>query len=89
MVTGYLYIRWWWVVKVRLKDVGRRVAGAPPLPRLPSRGRASQAKPEPIEPESPMAEIDRILDKILVSGLDSLTEEERAIMRRYSDKMKH
>jgi hypothetical protein len=26
------------------------------------------------------------LDKILVSGLDSLTEEERAIMRKYADK---
>jgi hypothetical protein len=33
-----------------------------------------------------MTEIDKILDKILVSGIDSLTEEEKAIMRRYSNK---
>jgi hypothetical protein len=32
--------------------------------------------------------VDRILDKILASGLDSLTEDERAIMRRYSEKGK-
>ncbi len=33
-----------------------------------------------------MAEVDRILDKILASGLESLTDDERAVMKRYSDK---
>jgi membrane associated rhomboid family serine protease len=81
MVTGYLYLRWWWVLKAKTKQLfegvglksevslGRRV----PRPR-------PKGKPE----DSAMAEIDRILDKILVSGLDSLTDEEREIMKRYS-----
>ena len=36
-----------------------------------------------------MEDVDRVLDKILADGLDSLTEAERDIMRRYSDRMKH
>ena len=35
-----------------------------------------------------MEDVDRILDKILASGLGSLTEEERDVMRRYSERMK-
>ena len=33
-----------------------------------------------------MAEVDRILDKILSDGLESLTDDERGIMRRYSER---
>jgi hypothetical protein len=36
-----------------------------------------------------MEDVDRILDKILAKGLDSLTEDEREVMKRYSDRMKH
>jgi hypothetical protein len=88
MVTGYLYIRWWWVIQIRAKalwsDVRER---GPRLPasrpdRRPERPRRA---PEPLV-EDPMAEVDRILDKILASGLDSLSDEERTIMKRYSDK---
>jgi rhomboid family protein len=87
-VTGYLYIRWWWVWKVRAKGFARGLferedAPAPsPRPRAfpPRRPRA-----EP-PPADPMAEVDRILDKILASGLESLTDEERDVMRRYSPK---
>lgn len=88
MVTGYLYIRWWWVAKIQARALWGRVVGDVPAPR-PSRRAAAPRRAEPAEPEASMAEIDRILDKILVSGLDSLTEEERAIMRKYSDRMKH
>ncbi|OGR86965.1 MAG: hypothetical protein A3J74_00835 [Elusimicrobia bacterium RIFCSPHIGHO2_02_FULL_57_9] len=84
MITGYFYIRWWGVVKIKAKAVWRAMGedGSSASSSRPAR-RADFRRQEP---ESPMAEIDRILDKILVSGLDSLTEEERAIMKRYSDK---
>ena len=89
MVTGYLYIRWWWVVKLRAKTMYQNYADPEPAaPRKSSR--KAVAKPaggEAMErAEAQMAEIDRILDKILVSGMDSLTDEEKAIMRKYSDK---
>lgn len=84
MVTGYVYIRWWWVIKVKARELGRRVSGA-----APKSSRAGRVRPEPaavpVDDRPPMAEIDRILDKILVSGIDSLTDEEKAIMRKYSD----
>ncbi len=94
MVTGYIYIRWWWIIKVRSKAFFQQLARAPsaiapPRPR-PARKPLERAPEEAApKPEEPMAEIDRILDKILVSGLDSLTDEERRIMQRYSDRMKH
>lgn len=88
MVTGYLYIRWWWTIKIRAKAAFKDFGGRP---RAPKSG-ASRGVFKSIEGESsqadPMMEVDRILDKILASGLESLTEEERAIMKRYSDKSK-
>lgn len=83
MVTGYLYIRWWWVARIHAKGLFSRWTGREtPVPRR----RPSPSQPDP---EAEMAEIDRILDKILVSGIASLTDEERALMRRYSERMKH
>lgn len=91
MVTGYLYIRWWWVWKLKLKTAFRNLISgdddeeaSAPRPR-PTRRRAPAAPP--VE-EDHMAEIDRILDKILESGLESLTENERTLMRRYSERQK-
>ena len=91
MVTGYLYIRWWWVWKLKIKTAFKSLVSgdeddevAVPRPR-PVRRRAPAAPP----PEDDhMAEIDRILDKILNTGLESLTESERALMRRYSERQK-
>ncbi len=96
MVTGYVYIRWWWVIKIRSKGVLAGLIGG--LGSTAGRSRRPSRSPTEEQPtatkvktteETGMAEVDRILDKILVSGLDSLTEEERAIMRRYSDKTQH
>jgi membrane associated rhomboid family serine protease len=95
MVTGYLYIRWWWILKIQARGLWRRWVGdsvaAPPAPaKKRSRKVAVQAAgPDGSDAQSAMEEVDRILDKILVSGLDSLTEDEKAVMRRYSDRMKH
>ena len=84
MVTGYLYIRWWWVVKIKAKAAFKVMAGEMPAASVPRRAA------RPAVPQAPhdlsMDEVDRILDKILVSGLDSLTEDEKILMRRYSDK---
>ena len=65
----------------------RRGPSGPPL-GVP-RPRAASAPPPPRSPEAGMEDVDRVLDKILADGLDSLTEAERDIMRRYSDRMKH
>lgn len=90
MLTGYFYIRWWWVVKIRAKAALQGLASgelrrARPAPR---RAASSGSEASAAE-EAAMAEVDRVLDKILVSGLESLTEEERELMRRYSDRLKH
>lgn len=87
MLTGYLYIRWWWVAQIQLKALWRRATSAAPedepAPRpVPRRA----AKPKAPRPDSDMAEVDRILDKILSDGLESLTDDERGIMHRYSER---
>lgn len=89
MLTGYLYIRWWWVAKIQLKALWRRASRAEPedepAPRpIPRRA----AKPKVAAPADDMAEVDRILDKILSDGLESLTDEERGIMHKYSERNK-
>ena len=87
--VGYVYIRWWGVLKLRMKAAVSGLAAPPAAvkPRRPARPRgASQPKPEAA---ASMEDVDRILDKILAKGLDSLTDAERAVMRRYSDRMQH
>lgn len=90
MLTGYLYIRWWWVAKIQLKALWRRASRAEPedepAPRpIPRRAAKPKAAPAPADD---MAEVDRILDKILSDGLESLTDEERGIMHKYSERNK-
>lgn len=86
MITGYLYLRWWWVLKIRSKaffrDVSSTGIGTGPTKRTTFKPEVAQKPEEP----AGMDEVDRILDKILVSGMDSLTEEEKSVMRRYSNK---
>lgn len=85
--VGYVYVRWWWTFKLRLKAALSDVISGPAAkPRRPSR---PKAEPAPRPAAASMEDVDRILDKILAKGLDSLTEEEREIMKRYSDRMKH
>ncbi|MEK7858977.1 MAG: rhomboid family intramembrane serine protease [Elusimicrobiota bacterium] len=93
MVTGYIYIRWWWVIKLKARAAWRGLStdlSSPGDPRSPKRSsRAKSGGLPQVEAPSAMDEVDRILDKILVSGLDSLTQEERDVMRRYSDRKLH
>lgn len=95
LVVGYVYLRWWWEIRNRLHAGLRRLlpSGFAPRPQRPAPGvprpRAASVPPPPRPPEAGMEDVDRVLDKILADGLGSLTEEERDIMRRYSDRMKH
>ncbi len=90
MATGYVYIRWWWEIKIKLKAWAGGFIEKAPAVRPPSRRRAAESEAASARaPEEMMEEVDRILDKILSSGLESLTEEERALMKRYSDRTKH
>ena len=88
MLTGYLYIRWWWAAKIQLKALWRRATSAEPeedpAPRAIPR-RSSKSKNAP---DTDMVQVDRILDKILSDGLESLTDDERGIMHRYSERNK-
>lgn len=90
MVTGYLYIRWWWVAKLQLKSFWRRAISAEPEDAEPAPRPAPRRAPKPkaSEPSAEMAEVDRILDKILVDGLESLTDDEKNIMHRYAERNK-
>jgi membrane associated rhomboid family serine protease len=88
MATGYLYIRWWWVLKVRAKAFLRGAAPGALLPRPGPRGDRRRVSLPEETGQTPMEEIDRILDKILVSGMESLTAEEKAVMRQYAEKIK-
>ena len=89
MVIGYLYIRWWWIAKIRLKGLWgelTRVGAAAPRTMRGLRRRAPE--PRGAEAADPMAEVDRILDKISAHGKDSLSEAEREVLRRHADKEK-
>ncbi|MFA6002631.1 MAG: rhomboid family intramembrane serine protease [Elusimicrobiota bacterium] len=88
MVIGYLYIRWWGELTLRAKSAWGGLAGGVSLPRPRRSARPRPAAPPP-DGAASMEDVDRILDKILAQGLESLTETERAVMKRYSDRMRH
>ncbi len=89
MLTGYLYIRWWWVAQIQLKAFWRRVTSSAPEDEPAPRPVPRRVAPKPkAAPEGDMAEVDRILDKILSDGLESLTDDEKGIMHRYSERNK-
>ena len=91
MVTGYAYIRWWWIWKIKARAAWRdfterglslksgKTSSNPSRPRR---------RPAEAQEGDLSAAVDRILDKIIVSGFDSLTEDERDILRRHSERTK-
>lgn len=88
MITGYIYLKWWWQLKHKAKVLWSDVVETGPTAgraRKPARA-PRRAAPKTADPGAEMAEVDRVLDKILVSGPDSLTEEERRVLERYSEK---
>ncbi len=88
MITGYIYIRWWFTWKVHAKSLAKGLVEREEAPPARAPRRAAPSAPAR-EPETDvMGEVDRILDKILSDGLESLTDDEREVMRRYSSKEK-
>jgi membrane associated rhomboid family serine protease len=84
MVVGYAYLRWWWVAKIRINAWGKDiVSGLGSKTGGVRKARRGEAIAEDLE-----SEVNRILDKILQSGSDSLTPEEKETMRRYSQSSK-
>ncbi|MFA6028643.1 MAG: rhomboid family intramembrane serine protease [Elusimicrobiota bacterium] len=87
MVIGFVYIRWWWIMKIRAKALVGDLMPRGPVPV------ERAARPAPRKPrraplmvrtqEEEMAEVDRILDKILEHGESALTDDERATLRRH------
>lgn len=93
MLCGWLYIRFSGDAWIRLKGWMRSLTRRDEDEYAPPSRRASPRRSAPSRPASPpaqdgMEEVDRILDKILASGLESLTEDEKLIMKRYSDKQR-
>jgi hypothetical protein len=90
MITGYLYIRWWWVWKLQAKSLAKGLFERDPEPAArPAPRRVPRSVPGGDgRGDDPMAEVDRILDKILLSGMDSLSDEERDVMKRYAQRNK-
>jgi membrane associated rhomboid family serine protease len=89
LAAGYAYIRWWGAFKIEAKSFSRGLFEREQAPV--QRRRVAPRREEPARVpkiDSGMYEVDRILDKILASGLDSLTEDERELMRRYSQRNK-
>lgn len=77
MLTGYVYLR----STVFQSFLHRMVARLSSffVVRKPRIKRTERPKKEDL-----IKEVDRILEKVLIHGADSLTEKEREIMRRYS-----
>ncbi len=81
MLVGWVYLRWWWTLRLHAKSWARDA-----VDRLKPRARggaATRSADEELE-----GEVNRILDKVLQQGPDSLTPAEKETMRRYSERQK-
>lgn len=77
MLTGLLYLKSYEFRSV-LNRMYHKVADSLVVRKKPSK------RPRRAAPQDLVSEVDRILDKVLVQGADSLTDSEKEIMRRYS-----
>jgi membrane associated rhomboid family serine protease len=84
MVIGFVYIKWWWAIKV--KTVGAIKSWVKPAREAALEDEPRRRVERPVVSgkavSDEMAEVDRILDKILEKGEESLTDREREILRR-------
>jgi membrane associated rhomboid family serine protease len=84
LAFGFLYARKRW----RLEKLTDRIVSRFQRMQSGTRLRLAREKLQPRPSAVDSEEIARILDKILASGEASLTEEEREVLRRESDRMK-
>ena len=83
MLTGYIYLKFGWQLSSKTRYWSKVLSGALGLSRRPRPRRRKRAGRGGEDLEN---EVNRILDKVLVQGAESLTPEEKEIMRRYSKK---
>jgi membrane associated rhomboid family serine protease len=80
MLTGYLYLKFSAGIVIQVKGWFRSIKSAPVLKRKP-------VELHEVTDEL-VSRVDKILDKVLSQGVESLTPEEKRIMDRYA-KTKH
>jgi membrane associated rhomboid family serine protease len=77
MATGFLYLKYWDSARIQIKGWFR----------------AARLKKNPVElqevTDELVSHVDKILDKVLKEGVESLTPEEKRIMDRYAARSKH
>lgn len=78
IVAGYIYLKKWQALS-GVRNLFRRISAKKTVHKQEKRARRQVDLSR---------EVDRILDKIIVQGTDSLTEDEKQIMRKYSSMKK-
>jgi membrane associated rhomboid family serine protease len=87
MLTGYLYLKWGWRMRNPFRSLSRAVAGG--VSGAVSGAATAVRRKRRQASDDLENEVNRILDKVLVEGEQSLTAEEREVMRRYAKKTQH
>jgi membrane associated rhomboid family serine protease len=81
MALGYLYVRFSDTTRSRFDNLVGNLGGA-------SRGRRPRGGKRRAPDRYSSEAVDAILDKIVVQGIDSLTEEERDVLKKASSRMR-
>jgi membrane associated rhomboid family serine protease len=87
MLTGYLYLKFGYRVRNPFHSLSRAVAGG--VSGAVSGATSAVRRRRREVPDDLENEVNRILDKVLKDGAESLTPEEREVMRRYAKKTQH
>lgn len=89
-LSGFLYLRGAGLLRPPAVPTARRRPLAPALSsHRGSATREENGKTASAQERSRTAEVDRLLDKISASGIDSLTEEERRLLDEISRRLRH
>ena len=80
MLTGFVYLRYGWVIRIKAKSIFKGFR-KPKKIKIDVKNRTAFESSEDLTQE-----VNRILEKILVKGPSSLTEVEEQTMQKYSKK---
>lgn len=86
-LTGFIYLKFWWRIQVYFEHLLRSLRRRKFT--VIQGGGKRKAKSAGSGGANEDDEVDRILDKIARQGMESLTDHERAVLNRASDKKKH
>ncbi|MFH1283436.1 MAG: rhomboid family intramembrane serine protease [bacterium] len=79
MLTGFLYLRYGWKIRNQYKSILEDIFNINTIKRK------SKSRKKSFTSDDLTSKVNRILEKILVNGADSLTKEEKKIMDQYSE----